>query len=106
MLGSPYTITCTTGALLAPNYTFATGTTASFTITKAGSTVTVTCPAGPYTYRAHRQTPCSGLLDEHRLGREAPRSRRTYTDNTNAGTANASATFAGDDNHTGSSNTV
>ena len=38
--GSPYTITCTPGTLLAPNYSFTTGTTAAFTITKAHLTVT------------------------------------------------------------------
>src|SRR2546429_5946835 len=33
--GSPYTITCAPGTLAAPNYDFATGTTASFTINRA-----------------------------------------------------------------------
>ena len=30
----------------------------------------------------------------------------SYTDNTNAGTGHASASFAGDDNHTGSTDTA
>ncbi|MEQ1643361.1 MAG: FG-GAP-like repeat-containing protein, partial [Pyrinomonadaceae bacterium] len=38
--GSPYTITCAPGTLAAPNYTFATGTTANFTITARPVTVT------------------------------------------------------------------
>src|SRR5260370_10954299 len=33
--GSPYTITCAPGSLAAPNYDFATGSTASFTINAA-----------------------------------------------------------------------
>ncbi len=38
--GSPYTITCAPGTLAAPNYSFTTGTTAAFTITKKVLSVT------------------------------------------------------------------
>ena len=41
----------------------------------------------------------------HRRGRAQPGPRSGYTDNTNAGTATASYTYAGDANHTGSDDT-
>jgi hypothetical protein len=66
---------------------------------KASSTVTVTCPASvPYTGLA--QTPCTVAVtgaDGLSLT-PAP----TYANNTDAGTASASYTYAGDDTHTGS----
>jgi len=72
----------------------------TFTIAKAASTTVVSCPAN-VTYDGSAQTPCSvvvsgaGGLDSH----PTP----SYSNNTNAGTATASYTFAGDDNHNGSS---
>src|SRR5206468_8644544 len=76
--------------------------TKSFTIAQATSATTVTCPASvPYTGAA--QTPCTagyttsdGLSGTLTVG---------YTNNTNAGTASASASYAGDANHSGSSDT-
>lgn len=68
-----------------------------FEITKAGSTVTVTCAPGPFTYTGLAQEPCSatvtgaGGLDE-----AVP---VTYEGNTNAGTATATAEFTGDATH-------
>jgi hypothetical protein len=73
----------------------------TFEIQKAPATVTVTCGAGPFTYNASPQTPCSakatgaGGLNETLLV--------SYADNVNAGTATASATYAGDGNHQGDS---
>ena len=72
-----------------------------FTIEKASSTTTVSCAAGPFTFDGTSQTPCTvhvtgaGGLD---LTPAA-----SYSNNVAAGTATASYTFAGDANHTGSS---
>jgi hypothetical protein len=85
------------------NYVFAAATT-TVTVAKADSTTKVTCTAGPFVYDGTPQTPCSasvtgaGGLDLH----PAP----DYADNTNAGTATASYTYAGDDNHTPSSDST
>ena len=74
----------------------------TFTIDMAASTTVVTCTAGPFTYSGSAQTPCTanvtgaGGLDE-------AVTPVTYTDNVNAGTATASATYAGDANHSASS---
>src|SRR4029079_1636061 len=68
----------------------------TFTIEKADSTTTVSCPAS-VTFNGSAQEPCSanvtgaGGLDET--------VRVTYSDNTNAGTATASAGYDGDANH-------
>lgn len=73
---------------------------ATFTIDKASSSTTVTCPAGPYTYDGSAQTPCSASVSgAGGLSQTLPVS---YLNNTDAGTATASARFAGDDNHNGS----
>ena len=72
-----------------------------FTIEKASSTTTVSCAAGPFTFDGTSQTPCTvhvtgaGGLD---LTPAA-----SYSNNVAAGTATASYMFAGDANHTGSS---
>src|SRR5206468_2482510 len=76
--------------------------TKSFTIAQATSATTVSCPASvPYSGAA--QTPCTagyttsdGLSGTLTVG---------YTNNTNAGTASASASYAGDANHAGSTDT-
>jgi hypothetical protein len=69
---------------------------ASFTIDKASSTTTVTCPASVI-YSGSAQTPCSAAA----TGAGALNQALTvdYTNNTNPGTATASAAFAGDANH-------
>src|SRR5439155_131930 len=72
----------------------------SFTIGAASSVTTVSCPAG-VAYNGSAQTPCtvtvtgSGIL--------SPPPTLTYTNNLNVGTGTASASFAGDANHTASS---
>ena len=73
----------------------------SFTITKASSTTTVTCTAGPFVYTGSPYTPCSVSVTGAGGLNETP--APGYTDNTNAGAATASYTFAGDLNHDGSS---
>ena len=71
---------------------------ATFQITKASSTTTVECPAS-VTYTGSALTPCTATVSGASLAQQlAP----TYIDNTNAGTATASATYGGDGNHTGS----
>ena len=74
---------------------------ATFTIDKTSSTTTVTCPAGPYTYNGSAQIPCSAAVSG--AGGLSQALAVSYADNTNAGTATASASFAGDGNHYGSS---
>src|SRR4029453_14773734 len=82
------------------NYT-ASDASGTLVIAKAASTTSISCPATALIYNGSARTPCTasvtgaGGLDETLTV--------TYTDNTNPGTAHASASFAGDDNHTGSS---
>jgi hypothetical protein len=61
--GSPYTITCTPGTLTAANYSFATGSTASFTISKANPDCSsITAYAVTYDTNAHTATgTCQGV---------------------------------------------
>ena len=73
----------------------------TFEITKAGSTVTVTCTGGPFTYTGSPQTPCSATVTgDGGLNETVPVS---YVGNVNAGTATATAEFAGSATHSGSS---
>jgi hypothetical protein len=76
----------------------------TFGITQASSTVTVTCPAGPHTYDGNAHEPCTATV----TGAGGLNQALTvlYTDNVNAGTASASASYAGDANHTGSSSSA
>jgi YDG domain-containing protein/Big-like domain-containing protein len=69
-------------------------------IDKAGSTTTVTCPAGPYVYNGSAQSPCSAVVAG--AGGLNQSLSVDYSNNTHAGTASASAAYAGDANHTGS----
>jgi hypothetical protein len=73
----------------------------TFTIDKASSTTTVTCGAGPFTYTAAAQTPCTANVTG--AGGLNQSATVNYTNNVNAGTATASASYAGDANHNGSS---
>ena len=67
----------------------------TFTIGKATSTTTVTLRRRPVTYTGSAQTPCYG--DGHRRGGlNLTPTRRPTPNNTNAGTATASYTYAGD----------
>src|SRR5262249_52957451 len=72
----------------------------NFTIDKAPSTTAVACPSN-VTYNGSAQTPCTVQVTGAGGLSETP--APTYSNNTNAGTATASYTFAGDANHTGSS---
>ena len=72
----------------------------SFTIDKATSTTAVRCPAS-VTYDGSAQTPCTVLVTG--VGGLSSTPAPSYSDNTNAGTATASYTYAGDANHEGSS---
>jgi hypothetical protein len=75
----------------------------NFTIDKAASTTTVSCPAS-VTYNGAAQTPCTASVTGAGDLNEAL--TLNYSDNMNAGTASANASFGGDDNHTGSSNSA
>ncbi len=94
-----YTITCGPGNLSAPNYSFQTGSTANFSITKAPSTTTVMCPAS-VVYSGSPQTPCSASVSGANLNQPVG---VTYTSNVGPGLAGAAATFPGDANHQTSS---
>jgi hypothetical protein len=80
------------------NYAPASGD-ATITITKASSTTIVTCPASE-TYTGAALTPCSATVTGVNLSLTPA---ANYANNTNAGTATASYTYAGDGNHDGSS---
>jgi hypothetical protein len=81
------------------NHTGNTGS-GSFEITQAPSTVTVTCPAS-VVYNGSAQTPCTASVTG--AGGLNQSLTVSHSNNTNPGTATASASYAGDDNHTGSS---
>ncbi len=73
----------------------------NFTIAKAATTTTVTCTAGPFTYTGSPIAPCTaGVTGAGGLSQALTVS---YADNTNAGTASASASFAATANYLGSS---
>ena len=72
-------------------------------IGKAASTTTVTCTAGPFTYTGSALTPCTATVIG--AGGLSETLTVSYTDNTAAGTATASASYAGDTNHEVSSDT-
>ena len=74
--------------------------TETFDITKATSTTVVTCPASQ-TYTGSEITPCSATVTGAGTLNEPV--AVTYENNVEAGTATANATYAGDANHTGSS---
>jgi hypothetical protein len=72
----------------------------TFTIDQASSTTAITCPAN-VTYTGAAQTPCTAIVTGS--GGLNQSVTVTYSSNTNAGTATANANFAGDANHTSSS---
>ncbi|HJQ34724.1 MAG TPA: Ig-like domain repeat protein, partial [Pyrinomonadaceae bacterium] len=94
--------TCTVRASQAGNdsYEAAQDVDRSFSIARAGSTTAVNCP-GSVTYNGSAQTPCTANVTG--AGGLSQTLTVSYTDNTVAGTASATAAFAGDDNHTNSS---
>jgi len=67
---------------------------------KAASTVTVTCPADAHPYTGLPQTPCTATYST--ADGLSGTLTVSYTDNTDAGVASASATYVGDDAHEGS----
>jgi hypothetical protein len=75
----------------------------AWSIGQAGSTTTVVCPAS-VTYNGSAQTPCTASWSSTGTDAEGAALTPSYTNNTNFGTANAAATYAGDANHTGSNN--
>jgi hypothetical protein len=69
------------------------------TVNKAASTTTVNCPVSQ-TFTGAAIQPCTATVTgAGGLNQSVP---VTYTNNTNAGTASANATYAGDSNHDGS----
>ena len=70
----------------------------TFTIAKAPTTVTVTCSAGPFVFTGSAFTPCSAAVSGVGLSESVV---VVYTDNVGPGTATATATYAGDANHLG-----
>ena len=72
-----------------------------FSIGKAPSTTTVTCPVGVL-YTGSPLTPCSVTVTSVNLSLTPT---PVYTNNTAEGTATASYTYSGDGNHAGSSGT-
>ncbi len=102
--GGPYTISATLSpANVLTNYNI-TYNTAGFSIGQAGTAVTINCTL-PVTYTGGAQTPCTAQVSGANLTQSLPVS---YANNINAGTgsATASASYGGDVNHTGSSNSV
>ncbi len=73
----------------------------SFTIAKATTTTTLSCAAGPFTYSGAGIVPCTGIVAG--AGGLDLALTVTYANNINAGTATASASFAGDANYLPSS---
>jgi len=81
------------------NHTTATATNVNFTINKAASTNTITCPTS-VTYTGSLLSPCSSAITG--VGLSGTAGTVTYTNNTNVGTATANSTWTGDSNHNGS----
>ena len=84
------------------NHNGSTATPANFTIDKADSTTTINCPTN-VTYDGSPQDPCTATATGH--GGVNASVTVVYANNTDAGTATADATFAGDTNHNGSTAT-
>ncbi|MEZ4714194.1 MAG: MBG domain-containing protein [Caldilineaceae bacterium] len=87
----------------AANYSSLSGAAAgSFVINKAATTTTVTCSAGPFVDGNVAIQPCAAQVTGPALNQALP---VTYTNNVHAGTATASASYAGDANYLPSSDT-
>jgi Uri superfamily endonuclease len=82
------------------NHTGSTAPQVTFAITQAGSTTTIDCSPGSFTYTGSALTPCTATVA--RVGDANTTMTVTYANNVNVGTATANATYAGDANHTGS----
>ena len=79
--------------------------TATFEITKAASTVTVTCPAAQV-YTGSAIAPCTAEATGAGMSAVDVSASLAYTDNVIVGTATADASWAGDANHFGSTGTA
>jgi len=86
------------------NYDITFTTIATGIITQATSTTEVTCPADSQTYTGLAITPCTVSVTG--AGGLSLTPDPTYTNNVNVGIATASYTYAGDTNHTGSSDST
>src|SRR4030095_200815 len=80
------------------NHTGSTAAQVSFSITQAGSTTTIDCSPGSFTYTGAAITPCVATVT--RVGDANTTTSVTYANNVNVGTATADASYAGDANHT------
>lgn len=76
----------------------------TFDIAIATSSVTVNCPVS-VGYTGSALTPCTATITGAGLNSTVPLQSSDYSNNTNAGNASASYTFAGDANHSGSTAT-
>ena len=72
----------------------------TLTVAQAASMTTVTCSVGPFTYNGAARTPCTASATG--AGGLNQSLTVNYTNNINAGSASASATFAESTNHLGS----
>ena len=72
---------------------------ATYTIIKAASVVTVSCDPTDVTYTGSAQTPCTAAVTG--TGGLSQSASVSYTKNIDAGTATASAAYAGDPTHLG-----
>jgi hypothetical protein len=95
-------ITPTVGGDTLANYSI-TSNSGSWSITQASSTVTVNCPSS-ITYNGLAQAPCTASVTG--VGGLNQSLTVNYSNNINAGAATASANFAGDANHSSSSNSA
>ncbi|HET9757245.1 MAG TPA: PxKF domain-containing protein [Candidatus Limnocylindrales bacterium] len=86
------------------NYNDAAGSVAD-QIDQAGSTVSVDCSAAAETYNGLAHDVCTASWASTGADGEGGSLTVSYDDNVNAGLVTASATFAGDANHTGNSDT-
>jgi MBG domain (YGX type) len=77
---------------------------ATFAITKASSTTTVTCSPVTTVYTGAAQELCAATVTG--VGGLSLTPTPVYTDNTNVGTATASYSYAGDANHEASTNSA
>src|SRR5690349_3050436 len=96
-----HAVTATADATFAgdANHNGSNATQATFTIDKAASSTSISCPTN-VTYNGSPLTPCSATATG--AGNLSVSVNVVYANNTNAGTATADATYAGDANHNGS----
>ena len=93
---------CSITASQAGNTTFAPApdVTRQFTVNQAASTTTVTCAPSSVVFTGTAQTPCTATVTG--AGGLSQSLSVTYANNVSVGSATATASFAGDANHTGS----